>query len=208
MAINSIWNNNFYDVAPVPKWSFEMDFTQLFINEDNQKDFGPLLNKSVISCSIPERAIQTIPVYYAGVEGKLPGRVNNSGDLTVKFNENMNFRVTKALEELFHAESSCDAYFKGNGGYSFNKSFNKTDRIIRMIILNPKVIYQLDPENDRNSPLIVHFQNCWLSKIEAEDMSYESDTDTIVRTATFTYDYFRIMGNGESQINDTCKGDE
>ena len=104
MAINSIWNNNFYNSMPVPKWSFEMDFTQLFINASNRDKFGDILNKAVVSCSWPERSINSIPVYFAGVEGKLPGRAINSGELEIRFNENTTFGVTKALEELFHAE--------------------------------------------------------------------------------------------------------
>ena len=85
---------------PVPKWSFEMDFTQLFINASNRDKFGDILNKAVVSCSWPERSINSIPVYFAGVEGKLPGRAINSGELEIKFNENTTFAVTKALEEL------------------------------------------------------------------------------------------------------------
>ena len=211
MAINSIWNNNFYNAMPVPKWSFEMDFTQLFINLKNKEQFGEVLNKAVVSCSWPERNINTIPVYFAGVEGKLPGRAINSGELEIKFNENTTFAVTKALEELFHAESSCDAYFEGKGGYSFNKRFNKIDRTIRMLILNPSTLYQVNPKDDRGkwkAPVEIQFHHCWLSKIGAEEMSYDNDSEVITKSATFCYDYFKVLGNGDTQINDDCRGDE
>ena len=211
MAINSIWNNNFYNAMPVPKWCFEMDFTQLFINQKNKENFGDILNKSVVSCTWPERVINTIPVYYAGVEGKLPGRGQNSGELEIKFNENTTFGVTKALEELFHAESVCDAYYEGKGGYSFNKKFDKVDRTIRMLILNPTTIFQVNPKDDRNkwkAPIEIVFKNCFLTKIGAEEMSYENDTEVITKSGTFSYEYFKVLGSSSTQVNDDCKGDE
>jgi hypothetical protein len=213
MAIHSIWDNDFYDKSPVPVWSFEMDFTQLFVNQPDE-DYAETLNKAVVSCTWPERNINAIPVYFAGVEGKLPGRAQNSGELEIKFNENTTFKVTKILEELFHAESVCDSYFKGQGGYSFNKNFTKVDnkgrRTIRMIIINPTTLYELNPKEDREAkkhPVIIEFHNCWVTKLGSTEMSYDNDTEVITKSATFAYDYFQVLGGGDTQINDTCKGD-
>lgn len=213
MSIHSIWDNDFYDKAPVPLWSFEMDFTQLFVNQKTD-DYARTLAKAVVSCTWPDRNINTIPVYFAGVEGKLPGRAQNSGELEIKFNENTTFRVTKILEELFHAESVCDAYFEGKGGYSFNQNFTKINdagrRTIRMIIINPNTIYYLNPREDRiqkKHPVIIEFHNCFVTKIGSTEMSYDNDNEVITKSATFSYDYFKVLGNGESQINDTCAGD-
>lgn len=226
MSIHSIWDNDFYDKAPVPLWSFEMDFTQLFVNQKkkdangnltNEDDFtyADTLNKAVVSCTWPERNINTIPVYFAGVEGKLPGRSQNSGELEIKFNENTSFQVTKILEELFHAESVCDAYYEGKGGYSFNKNFTKIDdrghRTIRMIIINPTTIYSLNPRQDRQAkthPVIIEFHNCFVTKLGSTEMSYDNDNDVITKSATFSYDYFKVLGGGDTQINDTCAGDK
>lgn len=210
MAIHSIWDNDFYSKMPVPKWSFEMDFTQLFINQPDNS-YAETLNKAVVSCTWPERSVTPIPIYFAGVEGRLPGRAQNAGELEIKFNENTSFKVTKILEELFHAESYCDAYFEGKGGYSFNKNFNKDRRVIRMKILNPTVLYELNSKNDKDSskaPVIIEYHNCWVTKIGPEEMSYDSETEVITKSATFAYDYFKVLGNGESQINDTCAGDK
>lgn len=225
MSIHSIWDNDFYDKAPVPLWSFEMDFTQLFVNQKKKDENGNLtkeddftyadtLNKAVVSCTWPERNINTIPVYFAGVEGKLPGRSQNSGELEIKFNENTSFQVTKILEELFHAESVCDAYYEGKGGYSFNKNFTKIDdrghRTIRMIIINPTTIYSLNPRQDRQAkthPVIIEFHNCFVTKLGSTEMSYDNDNEVITKSATFSYDYFKVLGGGDTQINDTCAGD-
>lgn len=226
MSIHSIWDNDFYDKAPVPLWSFEMDFTQLFVNQKKKDENGNLtkeddftyadtLNKAVVSCTWPERNINTIPVYFVGVEGKLPGRSQNSGELEIKFNENTSFQVTKILEELFHAESVCDAYYEGKGGYSFNKNFTKIDdrghRTIRMIIINPTTIYSLNPRQDRQAkthPVIIEFHNCFVTKLGSTEMSYDNDNEVITKSATFSYDYFKVLGGGDTQINDTCAGDK
>jgi hypothetical protein len=210
MAVDSIWSNNFYNKSPVPKWMFEMDFTQLIIDDKNKLGYGSILSKAVVSCSWPERNITSIPVYFAGVEGKYPGRVSNSGELEIKFNENSSFLVTKILEELFHADSACDAYYENKGSYSFNKKFEKTRRTIRMLLLAPvddRIIMNPYGEKEEKRPVVIEFHNCWLSKIGSEEFSYENNEDTITRTATFTYDYFKVLGNGETNINDTCAGE-
>lgn len=212
MAVDSIWNNEFYNRAPVPTWMFEIDFTQIFAdNSDKQDRYAKkVLNKAVISCAWNERSINTIPIYYAGVEGKVPGRVANSGELEIKFNENASFQVTKILEELFHADASCDSYFDDKGPYSFNRRFNK-NRIIRLILHSPEnnKIFIQDPKKESiaKRPVVIEYHNCWLSKIGSQEFSYENEEETITRTATFTYDYFKVKGSGETQINDTCAGD-
>jgi hypothetical protein len=206
MAIDSIWNNDFYQRPPVPTWLFELDFKQFFIDPESQDLYADILTKAVISCSWNERSITSIPVYYAGVEGKLPGRVANSGELDIKFNENSDFIITKILEKIFHADSMCDAYFTDKGAYSYNKEFNK-NRKIRLILLRPEnAQYIIDPQtsNGNHRAVIIEYNNCWLSKLSSQEFSYEVDEETITRTATFTYDYFRVFYNGEVQQEDSC----
>ena len=131
------------------------------------------------------------------------------GELEIKFNENSSFLVTKILEELFHADSACDAYYENKGSYSFNKEFTKS-RVIRLILLSPvddRLVFNAKDEKKTKRPVAIEFHNCWLSKIGSEEFSYENNEDTITRTATFTYDYFKVLGNGETNINDTCAGE-
>jgi hypothetical protein len=131
------------------------------------------------------------------------------GELEIKFNENSSYIITKILEELFHADSMCDAYFTDKGAYSFNRTFKDKKRVIRLILLAPvndRLVIDPDNENSAKRPVVIEFHNCWLSKIGSEEFSYENDEETITRTATFTYDYFKVLGNGETQINDTCAG--
>lgn len=195
MAVDSIWNNNFYDTPPVPTWLFELDFTECILNESKKSYYASMLAKAAVSCTWPERNITSIPVYYAGVESKLPGRVANSGELEIKFNENYIYEISKILEELFRADSMDDAYFNDTGSYSINKYFSK-NRMIRLILfMSGRKKYITNPYNyndDIKRPVVIEFHNCWLSKIGSQEFSYENEEETVTRTATFTYDYFKI----------------
>jgi hypothetical protein len=39
-------------------------------------------------------------------------------------------------------------------------------------------------------------------------MTYDNDSEVITKSATFCYDYFKVLGSADTQINDDCKGDE
>lgn len=129
----------------------------------------------------------------------------------MKFNENENMRVTKVLEEIFHAEMSCDSFFNGFGGYAHNKRFNKVNRTIHVYIHKPSVEMAINPvdENVAKENRIIHleFHNCILTKIGDQELSYESEDEIISRTATFTFDYMLVKGNGINGVNNTCKTD-
>ena len=241
MAITSIWNNSFYEKPPIPKWSWELDFKSYFINTIDDMNAGSKMNyadnlaHAAVSCQWGGRQGNLISVYYAGVESKLPGRTQPCGDLTIKFNENTNMNITKILEELFHAEITCDSYFTNKEGYAFNKNFNKIDRVIRLLIHKPSVLMQIDPDSftkeskgynnnslnkgqrlnpgklkeDQNDILaIIEYHNCIMYKMDPNDLSYESEDDVITHSATFSYDYMTVGGGSSDlaiNINNTCE---
>ncbi len=79
-----------------------------------------------------------------------------------------------------------------------------------MMILNPTTIFNVNPRDERSTwkaPIEIQFHNCWLLKLGAEEMSYENDSDVITKSATFSYDYFKVLGSSTTQVNDDCKGD-
>lgn len=230
MAITSIWNNPFYNSPPIPKWSWELDFKSYFVNTRDAQGNGYVINyadtlaQAAVSCSWGARNGNLISVYYAGVESKLPGRSQPCGDLTIKFNENTNMDVTKVLEELYHAEITCDSYFYGKEGYAFNKNFNKVDRTIRLLIHKPEYIMQIDPnaydnvkagsnisdyaKGQKNVLSVIEYHNCIMYKIDQNDLSYESEDEVISHTATFSYDFMTVGGSINENfvgINDTCE---
>lgn len=230
MSITSIWNNPFYNTPPIPKWSWELDFKSYFVNTRDAQGNGYVINYSdtlaqaAVSCSWGARNGNLISVYYAGVESKLPGRSQPCGDLTIKFNENTNMDVTKVLEELYHAEITCDSYFYGREGYAFNKNFNKVDRTIRLLIHKPDYIMQIDPnaydnvkaganisdyaKAQKNVLSVIEYHNCIMYKLDPNELSYESEDEVISHTATFSYDFMTVGGSINENfvgINDTCE---
>lgn len=207
MGISSIWNNDFYNKTPIPKWSFELDFTQMFLAANgNQESYGSTLNKAVVSCSWPARDAQLIETWYAGINAKFPGRATTAKDLTITFNENSTMNVTKILEELFHAEVNCDSYFTDQEGYAFNKVFDKIDRKIILKIHKPQpIMVHNSKESQENILAEITFHNCIMYKIDETDLSYETD-EVIKRTATFSFDHMTVKSTNASntQINNTC----
>lgn len=228
MAITSIWNNPFYNSPPIPKWSWELDFKSYFVNKDNGFDvehrinYADTLSHAAVSCSWGARNGNLISVYYAGVESKLPGRSQPCGDLTIKFNENVDMDVTRVLEELYHAEINCDSYFYGKEGYAFNENFNKVDRTIRLLLHKPDYIMQIEPNSydyvkpsqdavekaQKNILTVIEYHNCIMYKIDQNELSYESEDEVISHTATFSYDFMTVGGSKNENfvgINDTCE---
>ena len=209
-SITSIWNNDFYNAPPIPKWSWELCFDFVVYGDDNKTEtFNNILNKAAVSCQWGTRQGNLIPVYYAGIEAKLPGRSSPAGDLIVKFNENTNMLVTKVLEELYHAEITCDSYFTGQEGYAFNKEFNKINRNITLKIHKPAYNMAHNSNSDNYAKEVlceIVYHNCIMYKIEQNDLSYEDDSGVISHTATFSYDYMTVKGNPPAgiTINDTC----
>jgi len=212
--ISSIWDNNFYESRPQPKWLFEVDFSSYFNNNDGvgfkigTENFSEILNKAITEIDFPTREIETIKTNYIGIEAKFPGRVKNSGELNIKFNENENMDVTKILEESFHADASCDSYYEGVEGYSYNKQFLKTiNHKIILKILKPNRYLAVNKEIEQDTvSTTITFVNCFLIKIEGDEFGYDSE-DIFQRKAVFSYDYVKIgsTATAKSHVNDTCE---
>lgn len=185
-------------------------------------NYADTLSHAAVSCSWGARNGNLISVYYAGVESKLPGRSQPCGDLTIKFNENVDMDVTRVLEELYHAEINCDSYFYGKEGYAFNKNFNKIDRTIRLLLHKPDYIMQIEPNSydyvkpsqdavekaQKNILTVIEYHNCIMYKIDQNELSYESEDEVISHTATFSYDFMTVGGSINENfvgINDTCE---
>lgn len=184
--MKSIWDNDFYNKPPLPKWCFEVDFTQMVLNK-NAASYAPLLNKAIVSCQWGKREISIVKTYYAGIEANFPGRVMNTGELNITFNENTGMQVSRALEELFNGECSNDRYFLGTGNYIFNKDFKKVGRNITLKVIRPDL--NMSTGNDYEYVGSVTFYNCILTSINEEEFNYESTDETVTRTARFSYDY-------------------
>lgn len=189
MGIKSIWDNIFYQKPPLPKWCFEVVFESLF---KNHPQYATTLNHAIINCQWGKREISIVKTYYAGIEANYPGRVQNTGELNLTFNENTGMEVSRILEELFNGECSNDRYFDDESrdrGYIYNKDFTKIGRNITLRIYRPDVNMEMNQDGAEAVCGEVTFYNCILTSINEEEFSYESVDDTVTRTARFSYDY-------------------
>lgn len=191
MGIKSIWDNDFYNKPPLPKWSFIVDFGS-FVKDSS---YAPTLQKAIVSCQWGKRETSIVKTYYAGVEANFPGRVQNTGELNITFNENEDMQISRILDELFNGECSNDRYFTGKGNYTYNKTFNKTGRTITLIAIKPDTKTEVNAEHAENEAAVVNkagsvsFHNCILTSIDEVEFSYDSTDETVQRVARISYDY-------------------
>lgn len=199
MGITSIWNNDFFSNSrPVPKWCFEVNFTGLKnINNASLTEANlSVLNHAIESISIGRRETSIVKTYYCGVEANLPGRVMNTGELNIVFNENDKMQVTSMLEAIFADSCSDDAYFKPdakNVGYTPRTAWQKNSKVIEVKIIKPIPNEGYVSDNNGSSPDTViaayEFYGCILTSINEEEFSYANTDDILKRTARFSYDY-------------------
>lgn len=188
MGIKSIWDNPYYkNYQPLPKWSFSLNFEN-FIKNKKDAGYDATLSNSIIKAQWGKRETSIVKTYYAGMDANFPGRVQNTGELNLTFNENANLDVSRILEELFNGECSNDYFFTGHGDYIYNPKFNKTERTIILKIHKPSYNMSI---NDKAEDVVaeIEFHNCILVSINEEEFDYSSTDDTLTKTARISYDY-------------------
>lgn len=207
MGIRSIWNNPYYkNYKPIPRWAFVVDFKGFTIHNDpakqhdNISSFAENLGQAIVSITFGKRETSIVKTYYAGVESNCTGRVQNTGELNITFNENDNMTISKCLDEIFNGECSNDDFFKEKGAYIGNtkSGFNKVDRTIVVTVLKPGT--NMDSEHiapDYQVAGTFTFHNCILTGINEEELSYDNHDEIITRTAKISYDY---MYDGRDRV--------
>ena len=188
MGIKSIWDNPFYkNYKPLPKWCFSVNFENFILNK-KQTFYANQLTRAIVNCQWGKRETSIVKTYYAGMEANFPGRVQNTGELNITFNEDANLSISHILEELFNGECSNDHFFTGQGNYIYNQKFNKTDRTLHLQILKPG--YTVGVNTDETQVVAdIEFHNCILVSINEEEFNYTTDDDVITKTARIAYDF-------------------
>ena len=195
MGITSIWDNAFFLNKPVPKWCFEVNFVGLQNTDAKSnitKDSLPTLNHAIESISIGRRETSIVKTYYCGVEANLPGRVMNTGELNIVFNENEKLQVTSLLEAIFADSCSDDRYFVNSTQYSYtpHTKWRKSSKVIEVKIIKPDPTGVISDENSQGTVLASYkFYGCILTSINEEEFSYANTDDILKRTARFSYDF-------------------
>lgn len=195
MGITSIWDNEFFIRKPIPKWCFEVNFVELENTaEISNVKFDSLktLNHAIESISFGRRETSIVKTYYCGVEANLPGRVMNTGELNIVFNENDRLQVTSMLEAIFADSCSDDRYFVNSTkyGYTPHTAWRKSSKIIEVKIIKPNKNGIISDENAQGTVLASYkFYGCILTSVNEEEFSYANTDDILKRTARFSYDF-------------------
>ena len=201
----NIWENNFYFKPPALSWLYEGNFNDFCDYTDSDfsglvtSDYNPL-NNAIVSISIPDRETQMESIYYGGMEFPQYTRGNNAGTVTIKFNEDNNYTITKILEAIYNKFSyNANGYpnAKGNDDIKYRESNSntikdaKTNRI-EIRVFKYKGIKNSDNPDESDYCYSIFFENCKLVKLDGFELNYESE-DTITRTATFSFVSMQIV---------------
>lgn len=197
MGIRNIWQNDFYNESPVSKWAWEIDFSS-FLPKDTIEAYKldkylKTLNKAIVSCVWGKREMSIVNTYFGGIQANFPGRIQNAGEINIKFNENQSMIVSQTLEILFNLQSHDQNYFKNEKeqGYTYDPvSMNYIkENVIRLKVKKP--IYNIGNEelDDNNVIALLEFHNCFIKGINEEELSYENTEDVLTRTVSISYDY-------------------
>lgn len=210
----NIWQNSFYWKPPALSWNFDANFNNLCDWSDD--DFTMLgldleesnpLNKAIVSVTIPDRETQMESLFYGGMEFPQYTRANNAGTVTIKFNEDNKYTISRILEAIYNKYSYAANCYPDSYG---------DDRAYRETPSDPEDIEALEHGTQGNIEIRVfkysgianssnpeesdycysiNFFGCKLVKIDGFELSYESE-DTITRTATFSYTHMFITDEG------------
>jgi hypothetical protein len=216
----NIFQNDFFDSKPIPKWAFTAEFMlsdSIEISEEeiertpsetlnkivdvltySRKDpklrWMELLSKSVSKFPIvsPSSA-ENIPVYFPGYFNTYTGRYDNSGKLTVTFNDNCKREIRQIIEQLLHAAGMN--YENDEKALPIIPSENRFNVLVR--VYNPELVNQYSPSDGqddvaiRGTEKIFYYEECFFSRIGAEKNSNEGDE--AIRTIDADLVYQRML---------------
>lgn len=185
--MDSIWQNSFYETPPAIAWTYKISFNS-FKGVDVKG--AEILNKAVVDINVGKRESQYVSVYYGGVEFKKFTRANTAGEISIKFNEDENYTVTKIIESIYEnynmnqdyptsTESDAMAYNSKGKDYAIDQN------IITVQVYKNSDLEATEPEVTYN------FYGCKIVSLDEIQLSYNS-TEDITRSVHFTYDYMKF----------------
>lgn len=205
--MNSIWANTFYNTQPALAWLYRLDLSSFY---NGVIDKAYILSQAVADISIGKRESNYTDVYYGGVKRKIFTRAENTGEFSIKFNEDKYYTVSTILENMYTMFNMNQYYPSSIGETAYNSnSIPDEQRIIRVNAYDPRHFTEtVDPEfhdiqveHNIEFPLLQwEFYGCQLVSLDEMPFSYES-TESITRTATFCYQYM-VFRNRETLANE------
>jgi hypothetical protein len=192
--MDSIWQNAFYETPPAIAWTYKISFNSFKGVDKNSAD---ILNSAIVDINVGKRESQYVSVFYGGVEFKKFTRANTTGEISVKFNEDENYTITKIIESIYEnynmnqnypTSTDSDALAYNSGG----KDYKIDENIIEVQVYK-------NSELDAEEPEVTYsFYGCKIVSLDDIQFSYDS-TEAITRSVHFTYDYMKFKKNEKKE---------
>lgn len=168
----NIFHNNFFERPVLPNWSWEI----AIIGNQNEgwtEEQMSIFSQAVTKIEIPELQMLTTQSQFRGLTFDIPTRLENTGELSLTFNENTNMELYKALKDKLY-------YASYNDGYVIDEWSKQNDKgeyeDTYMLYYAPFDVYVklLDPMTYEP---VYHFifRNCFISNIGEVELSYDSE---------------------------------
>ena len=184
--LNHIFKNNFYDVPPLPVWSFSIDIvpnSDGLIYGENSVSMCETIAKAITKINIPERSVSSVRTNFLGISQIIPTRAQNSYDnITLEFAENENMVISNLLEDLFSTVYNTRYPESENISYRSTDSFYQFDLIIKIYKQNHCHTFD---DVEHNKPVFIYKCNrCCILNISSLDLNYNDDDSVINRSMT------------------------
>ena len=185
--MDSIWQNAFYETPPALAWTYKISFNS-FKGVDTKS--ADILNSAIVDINVGKRESQYVSVFYGGVEFKKFTRANTTGELSVKFNEDENYTITKILESIYENYNMNQNYPTSTDSDALAYNSKGKDYKIDENIIEVQVFKNSELEAD--APEVTYkFYGCKIVTIDDIQFSYDS-TEGVTRSVHFTYDYMKF----------------
>lgn len=168
----SIYETPFYNKPPVPKWLYSVDICE----------FDNVLEDAITNITWSKREMQKLETYARGIKNTNPGKVENGGELNIKFNENVTMRTSKMLDSIFPMN---DNFYNDLESYYKDDVINKT---ITVYLYEPDV----NINNSTKPKKTLKFYGCWLISIDSIESTNDNVEGVMELQARFSFNYMKV----------------
>ncbi len=186
--LTNIFHNDFYNRPTMPNWSWEVS-----ILESSSEGEITTFTKAASKVEIPELQMLTTQTQFRGITFDIPTRLDNTGELTITFNENSELELYRMLKGYllptsFNHGYITDEYPTETGGKGMLQ-YVPFDIYVKLFDPRP----ELQQDSEKAIKYAFVFRNCFILDISDVDFAYDTE-EVLEYTVKFHYN-FRIEGN-------------
>lgn len=190
MKVNNIFHNDFYDRQVMPSWSWEASIVSKDPNVS--QDTMVLFQNAVTQVEIPDLQMQTVQTQFRGLTFDFPTRLDNTGELSIRFNENSTLSLYRTMKQYLLLTSWNQSYVQDDSSDAFEPK--------GMLVYIPFDIYVklFSPALGNEERYKFIFRNCFVMDISDVEMAYDSE-ECMEYTVKFHYN-FRLEGDDADEF--------